>query len=61
MFEKSVQENAEILEELIEKETKRSRLTLKEFNALNNIMLYLQTSGVYKLPERFDQISKGGK
>ncbi|MGG2091346.1 hypothetical protein AB1283_01090 [Bacillus sp. S13(2024)] len=54
MMKSHVQEAAEVLEQLVEKESKeKSSLTMKEFMALNSILLHLQAKGDYILPGKY--------
>lgn len=54
----NLQSACEVLEDLSESDAyrKRSKLSTKEFMALQQVLLELQMSGKYKLPEKY----KGG-
>ena len=51
----TLQEACETMEEFTDKEAVRVRgkLSIKEFLALQKMLLELQTSGKYKLPEKY--------
>lgn len=50
----SIQEACEVIEELVQKETKNdSLISLKEFMALNAVLLELTISGKYKVPDKY--------
>ena len=53
MNREKIQEYCEALEELLDRECEIDRLTSKEFNAINNLLFELQSSGIYKLPEKY--------
>lgn len=48
-----IQKNAEILEELIERDIHDCSLTAREFNALNNLLLELAIGGLYKVSDKY--------
>lgn len=50
----AIQNHCEKLEELLEIECKKARLTNGEFNTINNLLFELQSSGLYKLPEKYN-------
>lgn len=53
----SLQEACETLEELLDRneESNGCLLSMKEFFAINNILLELQVSGKYILPEKYEE------
>ncbi len=54
MEKEKIQKCCEILEELLDRECKEERLTMKEFDAINNLLFELQCSGIYELPEKYN-------
>jgi hypothetical protein len=50
----SLQKSCEVLEELIQRETgSNSFLSMKEFMALNHVLLELTANGKYDIPDKY--------
>jgi hypothetical protein len=48
MYVPDLQDSCEILEKLVEKDCKEQKLTMKEFVAINEVLLICQMKGMYK-------------
>jgi hypothetical protein len=53
MVNKDIQKQCEILEDLVDRECRQTRITSEEFNAINRLLLELQTLGLYDVPDRY--------
>jgi hypothetical protein len=51
-----IQESAEVMEQLLWKELLDMRLTHREQEAVNNVLLHLSVTGEYRVPEHLKVI-----